>query len=95
MHQEFLGLVPDAMAAVRHALQVGKNPTIGLAILERTGVSAHRGERMQMPETTDGYSRQAIMIVNVLLEGHQHMGVELPPEIEKVLAKDPREEEAF
>jgi hypothetical protein len=50
---------------------------------------------MQMPETTDGYSRQAIMIVNVLLEGHQHMGVELPPEIEKVLAKDPREEEAF
>jgi hypothetical protein len=45
--------------------RIDNNPTIGLAILERTGVSAHRGERMQMPEATDGYSRQAIMIANV------------------------------
>jgi len=88
--QEFCGLIPDAMAAVRYALQVEKNPTIGLAVLERTGVSAHRGERMQLPETApqDGYSRQAIMIANVLLEAHEHMGVNLGPEIEKALAKD-------
>ena len=91
--QEFFGLVPDAMAAVRYALQVEKNPTIGLAVLERTGVSAQRGERMQLPATTaeDGYSRQAIMIANVLLEANQQMGVPLGPEIEKVLAKDAQE----
>ena len=47
--REFFGLIPDAMAAVRHALQVDKKPTIGLAVLERTGVAANRGERMQLP----------------------------------------------
>jgi hypothetical protein len=88
--QEFFGLIPDAMAAVRHALRVEKNPTIALAVLERTGVSAHRGERMQLPETArqDGYSRQAVMIANVLLEGREHMGLDLGPEIEQALAKD-------
>src|SRR5271155_4680525 len=50
--QEFFGLIPDAMAAVRHALRVENNPTIGLTVLERTGVTAYRGERMQLPETT-------------------------------------------
>lgn len=91
--QEFFGLVPDAMAAVRYALRVEKNPTIALAVLERTGVSAHRGERMQLPETTpqDGYSRQAVMIANVLLEGREHMGLDLGPEIEQALAKDAEE----
>ena len=46
-----------------------------------------------MPATTpeDGYSRQAIMIANVMLEARDQMAVELPPEIEKALAKDARE----
>ena len=89
--QEFFGLIPDAMAAVRHALKVEKNAMIALTVLERTGVSAHRGERMQIPETTDGYSRQAVMIANVLLEGREHMGLDLGPEIEEALANDVEE----
>jgi len=89
--QEFFGLIPDAMAAVRHALKVEKNAMIALTVLERTGVSAHRGERMQIPETTDGYSRQAVMIANVLLEGREHMGQDLGPEIEEALANDVEE----
>ena len=91
--QEFFGLIPDAMAAVRHALRVENNATIGLAVLERTGVSAHRGERVQLPMTTtgDGYSRQAVMIANVLLEGREHMGLDLGPEIEQALAEDVEE----
>src|SRR6202041_1616243 len=78
--QEFFGLIPDAMAAVRHALRVEKNAMIGLTVLERTGVTAYRGERMQLPETTpqNGYTRQAVMIANVLLEAREHMGVPLP-----------------
>jgi hypothetical protein len=39
--------------------------------------------------------RQAIMIANVLLEGHQHMGVDPSPEIEEALAKDSPKDEAF
>lgn len=93
MQQEFFGLVPDAMAAVRYALQVGKNPAVGYRILEGTGVAPCQGERLQLPESTSesGYERQARLVANVLLEGHQHMGVELPPEIEEVLASDARE----
>jgi len=92
--QEFFGLIPDAMAAVRHALRVDKNPMIGLAILERTGVTAYRGERMQLPETTaseSGYERQARLVTAVLLEAREQMRVELGPDIEKALAKDARE----
>ena len=92
--QEFFGLIPDAMAAVRHALRVEKNPTIGLAILERTGVTAYRGERMQLPETTaseSGCDRQARLVAAVLLEARDRMGVELPPEAEEELANDARE----
>jgi hypothetical protein len=36
----------------------------------------------------DGYSRQAVMIANVLLEGREHMRLDLGPEIEEALAKD-------
>jgi hypothetical protein len=92
--QEFFGLIPDAMVAVRHALRVEKNPMLGLAILERTGVTAYRGERMQLPATTaseSGYERQARLVTAVLLEARDQMGVELPPEIEEVLANDARE----
>jgi len=88
MQQEFYGLVPDALAAIRHSLRVEKNPTIAHRILEGTGVAPHQNERLQMPETIDGYSRQALMVASVLLEGHEHFGVDLPPEIEKVLEKD-------
>ncbi len=91
--QEFFGLIPDAMAAVRYALQVEKNAMIGLTVLERTGVSAYRGERLQLPATAaeDGYTRQAVMIANVLLEGREQMGLDLGPEIEEALTKDVEE----
>jgi hypothetical protein len=93
MQQEFFGLIPDAMAAVRYALQVEKNPAIGLRVLEATGVAAHRGAPLPLPARTpeDGYTRQAVMVANVLLEAHDQMGVDLGPEIEKALEKDARE----
>jgi hypothetical protein len=55
------------------------------------------GEEPQLPATAaeDGYSRQAVMIANVLLEGREHMGLDLGPEIEERLAKEaPESEEA-
>ncbi len=91
MQQEFFGLIPDAMAAVRYALRVEKNAMTGLTVLERTGVSAQRGERMQLPATTDGYSRQSIMVANVLLAAREDMGLDLGPEIEEALVKDVEE----
>ncbi len=95
--QEFFGLIPDAVAAVRFALQVDKNPTIGLTVLERTGVSAYRGERLQLPETTaseSGYQRQARLVASVMLEAHEKLGVDLPENVTAALKKDAEFQEA-
>jgi hypothetical protein len=94
MQQEFFGLVPDAMAAVRYALQVERDPRVGYRVLEGTGVAPPLGERLQLPETTPsetGEERQARMIAAVLLEGHKNFGVDLPKCTEDALAKDSRE----
>jgi hypothetical protein len=60
---------------------------------QATGVPLYQGERSQLLETTeeDGLSRQAMMVAHVLLEGHKNLGVNLPKEIEDVLAEDARE----
>jgi hypothetical protein len=82
--------MPDAMEAVRHALQVEKNPAVAYRVLEATGVAPHQGERLRLPETSaseTGMERQAIMVANVLLEGRANFGVTLPPAIEEALRK--------
>ena len=77
---KFYGLVPDALEAVRYALQVEKNPTIGIRVLEATGVSSHtktsdcRCRRENVVET--GQERQARMIACVLLEANRNFGVD-------------------
>jgi hypothetical protein len=92
--RDFFGLIPDAMKAVRHALRIEKNAMIGLTVLERTGVTAYRGERMQLPETTaseSGFERQARLVASVLLEAHEKLGVDLPEDVTAALEKDARE----
>jgi hypothetical protein len=92
--QEFFGLITDAMEAVRHALKVEKNAMIGLTVLERTGVTAYRGERMQLPETTaseSGYERQARLVASVVLEAHEKLGVDSPEVVTAALANDAQE----
>ena len=82
------------MAAVRYALKVETNATIGLTVLERTGVVAQRGERMQPPETTapeTGFQRQCWLIASVMLEAHEELGVDLPEDASAALAKDAQE----
>ena len=93
MKEEFRGLLPDAVTALRHTLQVQKDGRIALEILRDVGVAPRKGEEPQLPATTaeDGYSRQAVMIANVLLEGREHMGLDLGPEIEGALANDEQE----
>jgi hypothetical protein len=90
MKEEFRGLVPDALAALRHTLQTQKDGRIALEILRDVGVAPRRGAPLTSPATTpeDGYSRQAIMVANVMLEARDRMCVELPPEAEEALAKD-------
>jgi hypothetical protein len=93
MRERFYGLAPDALAAIEFALQEQKDAGIALEVLRDIGVRPRKGESLQLPATTpeDGYSRQAIMIANVLLEGREHMGLDLEPEIEEALAKDVEE----
>jgi hypothetical protein len=59
--QEFFGLVPDAMAALRHALRVEKNPTIALAVPTRRSdrqieiVPAYGDSSLKVPIPTCPY----------------------------------------
>ncbi len=93
MRERFFGLAPDALTTIEHALQEQKDARIALEVLRDIGVAPRKGESLQFPATTpeNGYSRQAIMVANVLLEAHEQMGVDLGPEIEKALAGDEEE----
>lgn len=93
MRERFFGLAPDALATIEYALREQKDARIGLEVLRDIGVRPSNGESLPLPATApeDGYSRQAIMMANVLLEAHQHMGVDLPAEVKEALAKDAQE----
>jgi hypothetical protein len=93
MRERFYGLAPDALATIEFALREQRDARIGLEVLRDIGVRPRKGEQLQLPATTpeDGYSRQAILVANVLLESHQNLGIDLPKEVEEALAKDSRE----
>jgi hypothetical protein len=88
MKEEFRGLVPDALDALRHALQAQKDATSAFEILRNVGVAPRKGEaeppQLRTPE--QGFDRQIQMISAVLLEGHRSLGVDLPEGVEKQLA---------
>lgn len=96
MRERFFGLAPDALATIECALREQKDARIAYDILRDVGVAPRRGESLQLPARTpeDGYSRQAIMIANVLLAGREQMGLDLGPEIEEALAKNVEESAA-
>ncbi len=93
MRERFYALVPDALATIEYALQEQSDARIAYDILRDVGVAPRKGEPLQLPATTpeDGYSRQAVMIANVLLEANQNMGVDLPPGVEEALPKGSQE----
>jgi hypothetical protein len=93
MRERFYGLAPAALAAIEYALHEQKDARIAYEILRDCGVVARKGEPQQLPATTpvDGYSRQAIMVANVLLEGHANLGVTLPEDVAEALAKESQE----
>jgi hypothetical protein len=93
MRERYYGLAPDALATIEYALQEQKDARIGLEVLRDIGVRPQKGESVQLPATTpeDGFTRQAVIVANVMLEAHQNMGVPLPEGVEEALAKDARE----
>jgi hypothetical protein len=95
MRERFFGLAPDAFATIEYALQEQKDARIGLEVLRDIGVRPQKGQSVQLPATTpeDGFTRQAIMVANVMLEAHEQMGVPLPEGVEAALAKDAQESE--
>jgi len=93
MRERFYGLAPDALATIEYAMREQKDARIAYDTLRDVGVVPRKGEEPQLPATAaeDGYSRQAVMIANVLLEARDRMGVELPAEVEEALAQDAQE----
>jgi hypothetical protein len=95
MRERFFGLAPDALATIEYALREQKDARIGLEVLRDIGVRPQKGESAQLLATASasGYTRQAIMVANVMPEAHQHIGVPLPESIEKPLTNDAQESE--
>jgi hypothetical protein len=93
MRERFYGLVPEALATIEYALRQQKDARIAYDILRDVGIVPRKGEPPQLPVSAaeDGYSRQAIMVANVLLESHENFGVDLPKGVKEALAKDSRE----
>ena len=88
--QEFFGLIPDAMAAVRHALRGEKDSTVAYRVLEATGVAPQKGERLQLPDSRPqtGIQRQVEMIANLILEGNKNFGITLSEGTEQALVEN-------
>ncbi len=86
--KEFLGLIPDAMAAVRYTLQVPKDGKLGYQILQETGMVHYPGEQSQLRTEEELMSRECDLLAAVLLEAHRVYGIELPKEFNDALAKD-------
>jgi hypothetical protein len=93
MKEEFRGLVPDALGAIRYALQIQKDARIGHEVLRNVGVAPPQGQPEPLPPTqTSQESReehQARGIAAVILESHRHFRVELPPDMRRVLDSHP------
>jgi hypothetical protein len=89
MRERFYGLTPDALATIEYAIWEQKDARIAYEILRDVGVAPRKGEPLPVPQTTEeaGMQRQAMLVASVLLEGHKNLGVDLPPEIERVLAE--------
>lgn len=60
-------------------------------MLEATGVAPHNGQRLEVPAATpeeERQERQLRGIAAVILEGHRNLGVDLPPDMQRVLDLD-------
>lgn len=102
LRAQWYGLGELALAAEKHQLETKKDGHLGHKILEGMGVvpkkdqkTVDNGSLVGMTEEA-GYSRQAIMISNVLMEAHEQMGLDLPDGALERMAegKAPAEEEA-
>lgn len=88
LRERFYGLGDLAIAATQYQLEVKKDGHLGHRILEGMGVVPAKQTtlKLQTQDTSSmspeqGYSRQAIMMSNALLESHEAFGVDLPDDM--------------
>jgi hypothetical protein len=84
MKEEFRGFVPDALIALRHALQVQKDPRIAYQVLRDVGVVLPRQLQVQLAEASvakpeDELRREwATKFGLMVLQKHEVYGASLP-----------------
>ena len=76
MRERFYALAPDALSTIEYAMQVQRDARIAYDVLRDIGIVPRKNEPVQLPDTTpmDGYTRQAIMVANVLVENEKYFG---------------------
>jgi hypothetical protein len=89
MKEEFRGLVPDALNAIRYALCVQKDARIAYEVLRNVGIAPRSGETEQLPTTPSSaeerVEKQMRMIAGVMLSRREVFGIELPSDIQEAL----------
>jgi predicted transcriptional regulator len=93
VRERIWGMADCAADVVYEAIVEKRDVKTSYELLRDIGVLPRKGEPLQLPATTpeDGMSRQAYMAGCALLEGHANLGVDLPKDIEDVLAKESME----
>lgn len=94
MQERLFAIAPDALASF-HA-QVKMDGHLAYAFLKDLQIIPTREALAQFvnaatASSETGYERQARLIAAVLLEGREHLGLDLGPQIEEALAKDVEE----
>jgi hypothetical protein len=95
--ERVFGIVPIAIESFR--AEVATNGTLAHTFLKDLGIIPSPEAIAQFlntgtPQSETGEERQARMLAAVLLEGRRHMGVELPAEFEKALARAAESQDA-
>jgi hypothetical protein len=90
--ERLFAIAPDAIESFRAQVKVDGH--LAYVFLKDLQIIPSRETLMSVmnpPLTEDeGFSRQAKLVASVLLAGHEHLGIDLPPEIQQVLADDER-----
>jgi hypothetical protein len=91
--EQLFGIAPVALESFRSRVALDGN--LAYAFLKDLGIIPSREDinliKSVPTQTESGFQRQARLVANLLLEGHENFNIDLPKDIERALAEDARE----
>ena len=93
--EQLFGIAPVALESFRSRVALDGN--LAYTFLKDVGIIPSREDinliKSVPAQTESGFERQARLVANLLLEGHENFNVDLPKSVEEALAQDAQERE--